>query len=154
MSPIYLRSPCPFPLVYGIISRCPMYRIRVASDSADNQLAFSCFSNWSDRDQKFTSWLRSSQKWPLMRDWTRYQLFIRVSPPRSCYSRWKCRCFLTIIITMNLSGDGKFSTVLFSSLYWLSFLVLQHDPFKFSKSKNLRRQTKSWIYSLRWRQHL
>ena len=41
LSPIYLPSPRPIPSpVYGIISRCPMYRIRVASDSAGSLISF------------------------------------------------------------------------------------------------------------------
>ena len=78
--------------VYGIISRCPMYRIQVASDSADNQLAFNCFSNSSDRDQKFNSQLRSSLEYGLDAGSNPRHLSIWVSPPESCYSRWKHRC--------------------------------------------------------------
>ena len=36
----YLLSPRSIPPVYGIISRCPMYRIQVASDSAGNLSSF------------------------------------------------------------------------------------------------------------------
>ena len=43
-----LTLPIPSP-VYGIISLCPMYRIQVASNSADNQLVFNRFTNSSDR---------------------------------------------------------------------------------------------------------
>ena len=50
--------------IYGIISRCPMYRIQVASDSADVQPVFDRFTNSSDRDQKFNSQLRSSKSGP------------------------------------------------------------------------------------------
>ena len=47
-----LTLPIPSP-VYGIISQCPMYRIQVAFDSADNPPVFSCFTNyWSESEIK------------------------------------------------------------------------------------------------------
>ena len=81
-----LTLPIPSP-VYGIISRCPMYRIQVASDSADSQSVFSCFSNSSDRYQKFNSQLRSSLEYGLDAGSNPRHSSIWVSPPESCYSR-------------------------------------------------------------------
>ena len=93
MPPIYLPSPKLIPSpVYGIISRCPMYRIQVASESADCQSVLDCFSNSSDQYHKFTSQLRSSWKWTLVLGRTRDHPSIWVSPPESCYSRWEHRC--------------------------------------------------------------
>ena len=93
LPPIYLPSPRPIPSpVYGIISRCPMYRIRVASDSASSESVFSWFSNSSDQYQKFNSWLRSSLEYGLDAGSNPRHYSIWVSPPKSCYSRWEHRC--------------------------------------------------------------
>ena len=96
LSPIYLPSPRPIPSpVYEIISRCPMYRIRVASDSADNLPVFSWFSNSSDQYQKFNSQLRRSLEYGLDAGSNPRHSSIWVSPPKSCYSRWEHRCSLS-----------------------------------------------------------
>ena len=86
-----LTLPIPSP-VYGIFNRCPMYKIRVASDSAGSSSVFSWFSNSSDQYQKFNSWLRSSLEFGLDEGSNPRHNSIWVSPPKSCYSRWEHRC--------------------------------------------------------------
>ena len=54
---IYPHLPIPSP-VYGIISRCPIYRIQVASDSAGNLSSSSLLLEFIWSDQKFNSLLR------------------------------------------------------------------------------------------------
>ena len=58
-----LTLPIPSP-VYGIISRFPMNRIQVASDSADVFLFLGCFLDSSDPYQKFNSLLRGIKSGP------------------------------------------------------------------------------------------
>ena len=94
LPPIYLPHLVHSLPRYGIISRCPMYRIRVASDSAGGKSVFSWFSNSSDQYQKFNSWLRSSLEYGLDAGSNPRHSSIWVSPPKSCYSRWEHRCSL------------------------------------------------------------
>ena len=86
---IYLhRDPFP-PPVYGIISRCPMYRIQVASDSADNLSSFRLLLEFIWSESEIQQPIEKFSKVALVRDWTRDHLFTGVSPPKSCYSQWK-----------------------------------------------------------------
>ena len=90
-----LTEPIPSP-VYGIISRCPMYRIQVASDSAGNHSSFGLLQKFIWSVSEIQQPIEKFSKVALERNWTRDQLFTEVSPPKSCYSRWKHRCFYTL----------------------------------------------------------
>ena len=94
---IYPHLPIPSP-VYGIISRCPMYRIQVASDSAGNLSSSSLLLEFIWSASEIQQPIEKFSKVAFERNWTLDHLFTGVSPPKSCYSRWKHRCFLLIRI--------------------------------------------------------
>ena len=79
--------------VYGIISRCPMNRIQVASDNAGNLSSSSLLLEFIWFYKKFNSLLRGIKS-GLWAELNPRPTFHRVSPPKSCYSQWKHRCFL------------------------------------------------------------
>ena len=80
--------------VYGIISRCPMNRIQVASDSAGNLSSSSLLLEFIWSWSKIQQPIEKFSKVAFERNWTRDHLFTGISPPKSCYSQWKHRCFL------------------------------------------------------------
>ena len=98
--------------VYGIISRCPIDRMRVASDSACNLSSSSLLQefiwSWSEIQQP----IEKFSKVALERNWTRYHLFTEVSPPKSCYSQWKHRCFLLFNIWFLRASFAKIVQIL------------------------------------------
>ena len=75
-----------------------MYRIRVASDSADNLSSSSLLLEFIWSVSEIQQPIEKFSKVALERNWTRDHLFTGVSPPKSCYSQWKHRCFIVWII--------------------------------------------------------
>ena len=70
-----------------------MYRIRVASDSAGTLSSSSLLLEFIWSVSEIQQPIEKFSKVALERNWTRDNLFTGVSPPKSCYSQWKHRCF-------------------------------------------------------------
>ena len=75
-----------------------MCRIRVASDSAGTLSSSSLLLEFIWSVSEIQQPIEKFSKVALERNWTRDHLFTGVSPPKSCYSQWKHRCFFFSVI--------------------------------------------------------
>ena len=106
-----------------------MYRIQVASDSAGNLSSSRLLLEFIWSISEIQQSIEMSLKVALERNWTRDHLFTEVSPPKSCYSQWKHRCFYPSCIQSSFRlGAWGFLRIYSKGLnfqYWeSSFLFL------------------------------